>query len=117
MLIDQIVLVLVASTATELTFGAGTFSSKVAYFVLATIYYVYLTGRSGQTLGKWLLNIKVVVVGTKDHPDYLHAFVRETIGQIISAALLFLGYFWMIWDKDKQTWHDKIARTAVIKIK
>jgi uncharacterized RDD family membrane protein YckC len=26
-----------------------------------------------------------------------------------------LGYFWAIWDKDNQAWHDKIAGTVVVK--
>jgi hypothetical protein len=24
-----------------------------------------------------------------------------------------LGYFWMLWDEQQQTWHDKIAGTTV----
>jgi len=28
---------------------------------------------------------------------------------------LFLGFFWIIWDKKKQGWHDKIAGTLVVK--
>jgi len=28
-----------------------------------------------------------------------------------------LGYFWVIWDKRKQGWHDKLANTVVIQPK
>lgn len=41
--------------------------------------------------------------------------LRETIGKFLSGLVLGLGYFWAIWDKDSQAWHDKIAGTVVIK--
>ena len=40
---------------------------------------------------------------------YGRAFIRY-IGRIVSTrSRSSLGYFWMIWDKEKQTWHDKFA--------
>ena len=32
-----------------------------------------------------------------------------------SLLVFGLGYFWMLWDPKKQTWHDKAARTLVVK--
>ena len=32
-----------------------------------------------------------------------------------SSSLCYLGYLWMLWDKDKQTWHDKIVSTVVVR--
>jgi uncharacterized RDD family membrane protein YckC len=32
---------------------------------------------------------------------------------LISAIVLCLGYLWMLWDGEQQTWHDKIAGTHV----
>ena len=29
---------------------------------------------------------------------------------IVSAVVLLLGYLWMLWDPEKQTWHDKVGR-------
>lgn len=34
---------------------------------------------------------------------------------IISMLPLFLGFFWVAFDKRKQGWHDKLAGTVVIK--
>ena len=31
-----------------------------------------------------------------------------------SGIPCFLGYFWMLWDSEKQTWHDKMAITVVV---
>jgi len=28
----------------------------------------------------------------------------------------FLGFLWMLWDKDRQTWHDKAAGSFVIRV-
>ena len=33
----------------------------------------------------------------------------------LSQIVLYLGYFWMLWDPKKQCWHDKLARTLVVK--
>jgi len=32
-----------------------------------------------------------------------------------SAFAIGLGYLWVIWDKKKQAWHDKLASTVVVK--
>jgi len=80
------------------------------------LYFIYLIGKFGQTWGKKWLGVKVVRIGTNDVPGYLKAFLRDSIGKILSAIVLLLGYFWMLWDPQKQTWHDKIAGTIVVKV-
>lgn len=42
------------------------------------------------------------------------AFVRALM-KIVSEVVLLLGYLWMLWDPNKQTWHDKVAGTYVVK--
>jgi uncharacterized RDD family membrane protein YckC len=27
-----------------------------------------------------------------------------------------LGYLWMLWDKERQTWHDKFANSVVVPV-
>ena len=51
--------------------------------------------------------------GTGQPVGYVRAFVRW-LGSILSALALFLGYFWMLWDPEKQTWHDKMAGSVVV---
>ena len=41
------------------------------------------------------------------------AFVRSLM-KLISGAVLLIGYLWMLWDPEKQTWHDKVAGTYVV---
>jgi uncharacterized RDD family membrane protein YckC len=66
-----------------------------------------LTLWNGQTIGKKILGIRVT-----PQPDWGKAIVR-TVMKIISSIPLGLGYFWMLWDKKGQTWHDKVAETIV----
>jgi uncharacterized RDD family membrane protein YckC len=42
--------------------------------------------------------------------------VGRYFARILSALPLFLGYFWMIWDAEKQTWHDKLVGTVVVPV-
>ncbi|MDP6060450.1 MAG: RDD family protein, partial [Pirellulaceae bacterium] len=77
-------------------------------------YYVLLTGTKGQTVGKMALGIKVVVANG-EKPGLGRAALREVIGKIISGLVLWIGFFWAIWDPNKQGWHDKLASTYVIR--
>lgn len=93
----------------------GMIWSSIAGF-LPWLYWWLLTGLRGQTLGKMILNIKVVNrQGNK--PGLGYAALREIIGKTVSFLVLFLGFLWIAWDKDKRGWHDKIAGTYVVKSK
>ena len=77
-------------------------------------YFVYFEGGpTGQTLGKKAMGIRVIDFQTGGPIGYGRAFIRY-IGRIASEIPIFLGYFWMLWDSEKQTWHDKIATTVVV---
>jgi len=78
-----------------------------AYFVF------FWVKQDGQTLGNKLLAIKVVREDGKPL-DVATAVIRY-IGYIISGFVLNLGFLWVIWDKKKQGWHDKMAKTVVVK--
>jgi uncharacterized RDD family membrane protein YckC len=86
-------------------------------FFLLWIYFWLFTGlNKGRTLGKMLVGIKVV----KAHgeaPGLGYAALREVVGKTISWFALCLGLLWIAWDKEKQSWHDKIASTYVVKAK
>ena len=80
---------------------------------LQALYYILMWGYRGATLGKMALKIKIV--STDGSPiSYGAAFLRY-IGTIISGIPFSLGYLWMLWDDKKQTWHDKIASTCVVR--
>ena len=82
--------------------------------LLGFVYYIYFFSRSGVTLGKKLFGLKVVSINS-EKLDVGKGIIR-TIGYYISAIPLFLGFFWMLFDEKKQTWHDKMSGTKVIKV-
>jgi uncharacterized RDD family membrane protein YckC len=47
-------------------------------------------------------------IGTK------RAVYRGLMSYVSQLALL-LGYLWMLWDPQRQTWHDKVAQSVVVK--
>ena len=65
-----------------------------------------------------MLGIRVIDV--RDNPGqpigYSRAFIRWLVS-IVSTIVIFLGYLWMLWDPQKQTWHDKAAASVPIRVK
>ena len=78
-------------------------------------YWVVYQGKIGQTIGKKAMGIKVVTFDGKT-PSMMTFFLREVIGKLISAIILFIGYLMILWDSKKQGLHDKIAGTYVVKV-
>ena len=94
--------------------AAGVVLIAVGVIVVAVLYLRAL-GRTGQTWGRKLANVKVVGTTTGQPIGFGRALGRTLFAEIISSSLCWLGYLWMLWDKDKQTWHDKIVDTVVVK--
>jgi uncharacterized RDD family membrane protein YckC len=66
----------------------------------------------GRTLGKMALGVRVVGPDG-GNPSLWRAFLRQIVSNTLSEAIICLGYLWMLWDENQQTWHDKIAGTTV----
>jgi parvulin-like peptidyl-prolyl isomerase/uncharacterized RDD family membrane protein YckC len=78
--------------------------------------YLILQLAKGNTPGKRYFNLRVVKADGS-HVDFWTMFVvREIWGRVVSTIPLLLGYFWMLFDKNSQTWHDKIANTLVLQL-
>jgi uncharacterized RDD family membrane protein YckC len=79
-------------------------------------YYGYLEGGpTGQTLGKKALGIRVYDLRDGGPIGFSRGVIRY-FARILSALPIFLGYFWMLWDSEKQTWHDKLAGSVVVPV-
>jgi uncharacterized RDD family membrane protein YckC len=97
---------LLANSIDNLTIG-GVITSL---FVIG--YFTFCWSLVGYTPGKALLGLRVVHMnGT--HISYGRSLLRF-FAYWISAIPLFLGFFWVLWDPDRQGWHDKIAGTQVL---
>jgi len=76
-------------------------------------YWFFWTKRDGQTPGKFAVGIRVIKTDGSPIGD-VDAIIRA-VGYHISAMLFGLGYIWAFFDKNNQTWHDKMARTYVVR--
>jgi uncharacterized RDD family membrane protein YckC len=84
--------------------------------LLSLAYGTLLEGSErGQTVGKMALGIRVYDFRRGGSIGYGRAFIRQIV-KIISAIPIFLGYFWMLWDREKQAWHDKAATDVVVPV-
>jgi uncharacterized RDD family membrane protein YckC len=108
------ILVGIVSGILQAIVGRG-FGSLLALAV-GIAYYAYLEGGpTGQTLGKKALGIRVLDLRTGGPIGFSRGVIRY-FGRILSTIPLFLGYFWMLWDSEKQTWHDKLAGSVVVPV-
>lgn len=81
--------------------------------LLQALVVVGLWTRLGATPGKLLMNCRVVDAASGQPPSLGQAVLRY-LGYILSALPLGLGFLWVIWDRRRQGWHDKLARTLVV---
>lgn len=112
-LIDGILLNIVAFVIGLVLPGRGNSGQLIAALVGAA-YFTYFHGSTGQSLGQKLVNIKVVDQESGGNIDYVRAFIRWAVS-IVSGLALAIGYLWMLWDKNNQTWHDKASKALVVK--
>lgn len=81
---------------------------------LGFLYYGYFEGGpAGQTVGKKALDIRVVRSIDGGPLGWGTSLLRH-LCSYLSALPCLLGYFWMLWDQEKQTWHDKLSATVVV---
>jgi uncharacterized RDD family membrane protein YckC len=85
--------------------------------LIGIVYYFahFEGGPEGQTIGKKQAGIRVVDANTMQPGIGTGRAVGRYFARILSGFLCALGYFWMLWDPQKQTWHDKIVSTKVTK--
>ncbi|MBC8096988.1 MAG: RDD family protein [Akkermansiaceae bacterium] len=82
--------------------------------LVALAYFAGMWAWKGTTIGGIVLNHRIV---RQDGSPltFVVALVRG-LAAAFSAVVLFLGFFWIGWDSEKQGWHDKIAGTYVVRL-
>ena len=111
LVIGVLVNLILPSTASYGDFRA--YAKNISSFI-GIVYFVLLTYFYQGTFGKKVMGLKVVTANN-ERPSFLTIFLREVIGKFVSGIVFFLGFIWILFDKNKQGWHDKIAKTLVIK--
>ncbi len=91
------------------------FKIYLLYFGFFTIgdafYEIFMTYRYGGTFGKLLMRCKVV---SEEGNFSLWKSVLRYFSKIISFLTLCIGFLMIVWDKNKQGLHDKIAKSLVV---
>ena len=115
----------------NITAGAALYHAAFVYTSLQLIinvsYQVIMVGRSpGRTIGDFVTGIQVV--GTDMFvPGYTRSSKRVLIdlaatglaftpASSLGSMLFLVDGLWMLFDRDRQTLHDKIAQTYVIRV-
>lgn len=83
-------------------------------FLVALAYFAGMWAWKGTTIGGIVLKLQVVRYDG-ERITFLVALVRG-LAAAFSIMVLFLGFFWIAWDRDKQGWHDKIVGTVVVRL-
>lgn len=112
-LIDSVI-VSIANRALE-ALTAAPFALALGIVVQFAYAVYFIAGTSGQTPGMRLMGIRAIDATTGGRVDPGKAVVRWLVS-IVSGFVLALGYLWMLWDREKQTWHDKAAGTYVVPV-
>ena len=75
--------------------------------------YFFLTvALTGKTVGKGLMGLRIVTVGGK-RLSVARSFVRVP-AYFVSIIPLFVGFLWVLVDRDRRGWHDIVAGTRVV---
>jgi len=113
-IIDAIILWIIGAILVFIVraFGAGYGAASIIGILISLGYFTYFFG-NGQTPGMKVMKIKLC--GTDGtYPIGYGKGVLRWIGMLISALVIYIGFLWILIDKDKQGWHDKIAATYVV---
>jgi uncharacterized RDD family membrane protein YckC len=97
--------------------SAATAVVVVGYLTTAFVIffnYIYFYLRRGQSFGKRFIGVRVVRIDGRPI-DYQTAVLRHIVGYPLSLLFFGLGIVWVLWDRRRQGWHDKLAKTVVIK--
>jgi uncharacterized RDD family membrane protein YckC len=70
-------------------------------------------GRTGQSWGKQVLNLRLVRMADGQPMGGGMSFVRD-LAHIIDALPCYIGYLFPLWDARRQTFADKIMSTVVL---
>lgn len=85
--------------------------------VLALAYFIWnyclKQGKTGYTIGKGIMGIKLVKAETGQPIGAGMSFVRY-LAHILDGIPCYIGYLWPLWDAQRQTFADKVIGTYVI---
>jgi uncharacterized RDD family membrane protein YckC len=92
----------------------GLAHEPVLWLLISLAYFAGMWTWKGTTVGGIVLGLKVARLDGRPL-TFVVALVRA-LAAAFSVIILFLGFLWIVWDADKQGWHDRIAGTVVLRL-
>jgi uncharacterized RDD family membrane protein YckC len=86
----------------------------VTLICVPPLYFIAMTALFGQTIGKMITGTRVV--SSDGGPVPLLSAIVRFLAYIPSGLLLGAGFLWILWDPERQGWHDMLADTVVIRL-
>lgn len=85
------------------------------FLVMKIIYQAFFVMNYGASVGKLVMRIQVIEVGSVQKPNVLVALNRA-IFRVVSEIVFYFGFLWALFDPTRQAWHDKTAKTIVVDV-
>jgi uncharacterized RDD family membrane protein YckC len=80
------------------------------------LFYYWFWTHGGQTLGMRAWRLKVIDARLDGTPPHFLRCVLRFVGAFFSISAFGLGYIWVLFDPNKDTWHDRISNTRTLVI-
>jgi len=93
--------------------GLQTWQNFLIQDLLPALVVIFFWLKYQATPGKLLFDCEVVDFNTGQTISFKQAILRY-VSYLIALLPVGLGFLWILWDKRKQGWHDKIAGTVVV---
>jgi uncharacterized RDD family membrane protein YckC len=81
--------------------------------VVKILYHAFFVYQYGATIGKIVMKIRVLEVATLDTPSFMASLTRA-IFRVVSEVVFYIGFIIAFFDLNKQTLHDKVAKSVVV---
>lgn len=96
--------------------GAWIVNALIMIFTLfiGWVIWWFIVAPRGQNPGKAVVGLRVIRTDGRA-VDTGWMFVRGLLGIVLGFIPLYLDNLWLLWDRDAQTLHDKLAGTVVVK--
>lgn len=82
-------------------------------FFLQAMYFIGAWAIFGRTLGMSVIGIRVEETNRPEDVTFTRALLRY-LGMYVSFIVFGLGFLWVLVDRRRQGWHDKLGNTVVV---
>lgn len=86
----------------------------IVLYIFKVMYFALLTWCTGTTIGKRLMNLRVVPADRNEKLSFVDVLYRETVGRFLCVISIWIGYIIVGIDKEKRGFHDMLCDTRVV---